>query len=58
MRSVFQGEKDKKVFSLSYLLVVRKSEKVRTSATVIGCLAGCVDAAGCIVVPDKDKASY
>lgn len=58
MRRVFQREKDKKQFSHSYLVVVRKSEKVRTSAMVIGCLAGCVDAAGCIVVPDKDKASY
>lgn len=54
---VSSREKKKKRV-LSYLLVVRKSEKVRTSATVIGCLAGCVDAAGCIVVPDKDKASY
>lgn len=58
MRRVFQREKDKKGFSLSYFLVVRKSEKVRTSGTVIGCLAGCVDAAGCILVPDKDKTSY
>lgn len=49
---------EEKKFSFNCLLVVRKSEKVRTSAPIIGCVARRVDAAGCIVVPDRDKASY